>query len=313
MRAMSSPVLARCGISQFTTPTLSAPEAARAYADAGFRSIGAWLHKLERPDHVGGFFIPDAEIPSSVVDEAAAGVRASGLTVSHVVMGGFFITDDEDRRRHRVAYTAHAMDIAAAFGSSCLIIAPGRLEGRSVRDAHAIAARSLNDVLELRPDSDVLLGVEPVINWQSDYMNSIDRALELIELVDHPRLGVYPDNFHLWHNSGWDTATVLAQIERAGPRIVGVHVNDGVRSSEERLVPGDGEMPVAEFVAAVEATGYRGSYDVEYVYDPALITSDPGSYAPEMVVERCRAGLVKTLVGILTCVDGVSSEQPPDA
>ena len=296
---MTSPVLARCGISHMTTPTLTLGDAARAYADAGFASTGVWLHKFERPDHVAGFFIPDAEIPESAVEQAAQEVRASGLTVSHVIMGGFFITDDEEHRKHRVAYTAHAMDIAAALGSSCLIIAPGRLEGRSVDQAHAISARSLTEVLELRPDSDVLLGIEPVIEWQSDYMSSIDRALELIELVDHPKLGVYPDNFHLWHNAGWNAAAVIEQIERAGSRIVGVHVNDGVRASEDRYVPGEGEMPVAEFVAAVEATGYRGSYDVEYIYDSELITSDPDRFAPEAVVARCRVGLEKTLSGVL--------------
>ena len=275
-------------------------EAARGYADAGFGSIGVWLHKFERPDHVAGFFIPDAEIPSSVVDRAAQGVRASGLSVSHLILGGFFITDDEEHRRHRVDYTAQAMDVAAALGCSCLIIAPGRLEGRSVDQAHAISARSLTEVLALRPDSEVRLGIEPVITWQSDYMNSIDRALELIELVDHPKLGVYPDNFHLWHNAGWDSAAVLEQIERAGPRIVGVHVNDGVRESEDRHVPGEGEMPVAEFVAAVEATGYRGFYDVEYMYDPELIAGDPDRFAPEAVVERCRVGLEQTLAGVLS-------------
>jgi fructoselysine 3-epimerase len=297
---MTSSVVARCGISHMTTPTLGMGEAARAYAAAGFGSMGVWMHKLERPDHVAGFFIPDVEIPKSVVEDAAQDVRPSGLTVSHVIMGGFFITEDQDRRKHRVEYTAHAMDVAAAFGCRCLIIAPGRLEGRTVEQAHMLSARSLTEMLELRPNGDVLLGIEPVITWQSDYMNSIDRALELIELVDHPNLGVYPDNFHLWHNTDWDSAAVLEQIERAGPRIFGVHVNDGVRDSEDRYVPGEGEMPVAEFVSAIEATGYRGSYDVEYMYDPDLITSDPKRYAPEAVVDRCRAGLERTLAGVLT-------------
>jgi hypothetical protein len=58
-------------------------------------------------------------------------------------------------------------------------------------------------------------------------------------------------------------------------------------------------MPVAEFVAAIEATGYTGSYDVEYMYDPELITSDPSSFSPEAVVERCRAGFEQTLTGVL--------------
>jgi sugar phosphate isomerase/epimerase len=296
---MDSP-LPRCGISQFTTPTLSTPEAARAYAEAGFGSIGIWLRKLEQPDRLGGFFIPDAEVPQPVLDAAVAGVRASGLTVSHVIFAGFFLTDDEELRRRRVEYTAYAMDVAATLDSECLIIAPGRLEGRSLEWAHDTAARSLGDVFALRPNSTVRLALEPVITPQSDYMNSLDRALDLIDLVGHDRLGVYPDNFHLWINSDWQSAPVLEQIERAGSRIFGVHVNDAVRGSDARYVPGDGELPVAEFVAAIEATGYRGQYDVEFMHDPALIASEPGEYGPAAVVERCRAGLERTLSGVLT-------------
>jgi hypothetical protein len=53
-------------------------------------------------------------------------------------------------------------------------------------------------------------------------------------------------------------------------------------------------------VAAVEATGYRGHYDVEFMYDPALVASDPDRFGPEAVVERCRAGLEKTLSGVVS-------------
>lgn len=291
--------LSRCGISAFTTPTLTTAQAARAYAGAGFGSIGVWLRKLERPDQLSGFFIPDTEIPQPVIADAIAGVRESGLTVSHMVFAGFYLTDDETVRTQRIRYTGYAMDLAQAFGAQCLIIAPGRLEGRSVQDAHDLAARSLSDVFEARPDSTVRLALEPVINAQSDYMNSLDRALDLAELVDHERLGVFPDNFHLWINSDWESAPVIEQIERAGERIFGVHVNDAVRGSDARYVPGDGELPVDEFVAAVEATGYRGHYDVEFMYDPALIASDPDHFGPAAVIERCRVGL--TQIGAVQC------------
>lgn len=289
---MNEDILKRSGLSGIVTPTWSTNQDIEAYAQAGFGAIGIWMHKLER-GYVDGFWIPEKIIPEDVIEATANAVRASSLTVSHLVLTGFYT---EPNRERRIEHTLHAMDVAAALGAGCVVVAPGRRNGRSYQETRDFAARALTDVLEQTRQPNVRLALEPIVAWQSDYLNTLGEALDLVELVDHPDLGVFPDSFHLWR-----TGTLLEDIERAGPRIFGFHLRDGVPDDDhaDRL-PGEGEIPLREVVRAVEATGYRGTYDSEYMYDPGLIASDPEAFAPEVVVHRVALAMAGVLDGVVS-------------
>ena len=255
-------MLRRCGLSEIATPGWTVAEDVDAYAARGFAAIGIWLHKLERGP-IEGFFIPEARIPHGVVASTVKQVRAAGLNVSHLVLTGFYTLPE---LADRIDHTLHAMEVAAALGAECVVVAPGRREGRSYEETRDYAARALSEVFERATQPDVRLAVEPIIAWQSDYLNTLGEAVELVKLVGHPNLGVYPDSFHLWR-----TGTMLEDIGRAADRIFGVHLNDAVTGDDHHnRLPGQGELPLVEIVRAIEATGYRGTYDNELMTDPAL-------------------------------------------
>ncbi len=279
---MSEPaILRRCGLSEIATPSWTVAEDVEAYAARGFAAIGLWLHKLERGP-IEGFFIPEARIPNEVVATTAEQVRAARLTVSHLVLTGFYTLPELS---DRIDHTLHAMDVAARLDAACVVVAPGRREGRSYEETRDLAARALSKVFERTTQPDVRLAVEPIIAWQSDYLNTLGEAVELVELVDHPNLGVYPDSFHLWR-----TGTMLEDIERAAGRIFGVHLNDAVDGDDHsNRLPGEGELPLVDIVRAIEATGYRGTYDNELMPDPAL------GLDPTDVVDRCARAMAEVL------------------
>jgi sugar phosphate isomerase/epimerase len=280
-------ILRRCGLSEIATPTWTVAEDAEAYGERGFGAIGIWLHKLER-QRIDGFWIPEQTIPDDVVEAAITAVRAAGLEVSHLVLTGFYT---EPELSNRIAHTLHAMDVAAALGAHSVVVAPGRRNGRSYGDTRDLAACALAEVFETTANPDVTLALEPIIAWQSDYLNTLGEALELVELVDHPNLGVYPDTFHLWR-----TGTLLEDIERAGSRIVGVHLNDAVDGDDHsNRLPGEGELPLVEIVRAIEATDYLGTYDNEYMYDAGLVSDAPAEFAPAVVVDRCARAMAAVL------------------
>lgn len=278
-------ILERIGLSEVVTPTQSVTQDCALYAKAGVRAIGVWMHKLER-GHADGFWIPEQTIDPETVAAAAEAVRSSGLLVSHLILTGFYTLPELDAR---IAHTRHTLEVAEALGCRVVVVAPGRREGRSYAETRDLAARAIARVLEDAPGT-AMIALEPTVPWHADYMNTLGEALELADLIDHPRVGVYPDTFHLWR-----TGTMLEDIERAGNRILGVHLNDAREGEDHNCLPGDGELPLVEIVRAIEATGYRGTYDNELVYPGSLVTEDPAHWAPEVVVDRVIGAMADVL------------------
>jgi sugar phosphate isomerase/epimerase len=250
--------LQRCGISQVTTRGWTFEQDVAAYSAAGWGAIGVWLHKLELP-LMGEFWFPNAQLDRSVVERASALVAASGLHVSHVICAGLFTEPDDESRRRRIEHALESVRIAESLEADCLVIIPGRRLGQNYEDANRHAVAALAEVLERSSDSTLPLAIEPVT--EVDYAGTVELALDLIDEVDNPRLGVYLDTYHAWQGQ-FDWA---AAVERCRGRIHGVHVAD---ASDDpaivgRLVPGDGDLALGEMLAAIERTGYCGHYDVE--------------------------------------------------
>lgn len=284
--AVEKAVLQRCGVSEVSTPLWTIAEDAAGYAAAGFGAIGVWLHKLERGRMEGHFWMPEEIISDAVVADAVAAVKDSGLTVSHVILTGNYVA--EATRSHAIEHTLHAIDIAAALDATCLIVNPGRLDGVDRAAGIDIAARAVRQVLDERR-APVRLALEPVIDWQSDFLNTLGQALDLMDAIDHPDVGVYPDTWHLW-----ETGTYDEDIARAGDKIFGFHLNDGRSGDRNREIPGDGEIPLADMVREAEAAGYRGTYDVEYTTPMAVGRDFDVPY--EEVLRRCAAGMTEVLL-----------------
>ncbi len=283
--AVDKLLMRRCGVSEVSTPLWTVAEDAAGYAAAGFAAIGVWLHKLERGRMEGPFWMPDQIIPDDVIKDSVAAVKDSGLTVSHVVLSGNYT--DEATHDRAIEHTLHAIDVAAALDAACLIINPGRLNGLDRGAATDLAVSALRRVLRERR-APVRLALEPVIDWQSDFLNTLAQALDLADAIDHPDVGVYPDTWHLW-----ETGTYDDDIARAGDRIFGFHLNDGRSGDRNREIPGAGEIPLADMVRAAEAAGYTGTYDVEYTTPMAVGPAFDVPY--EEVLRRCAAGMTQVL------------------
>jgi len=214
--------LRRAGVSEITTPLLTLEEDIAAYDAAGWGSIGVWLHKLERPQ-ITEFWFPEERIGDATVTRAVRALGESSLSVSHLICGALYTDADPQRRASRIAHTVHALEVAEAIGSVCLVVIPGRLNGHTREQATALTVSALEEILGRTTTSNVLIGIEPVS--QVDFVNTIDEALDLIDLLDHPRVGVYPDSFHA-SRVGSSGQRLAEEIARAAGRIVGVHLAD---------------------------------------------------------------------------------------
>lgn len=153
-------------------------------------------------------------------------------------------------------------------------------------------ARAFGALCDRAADHGLLVGLEflPFTN-----IADAGAALAMVEEADRPNGGVCVDIWH--HTRGADDLDLIRAIP--GERIMAIQMSDGPLDAtldsyyddtlRTRVPPGDGEMDVAGFVAAVRSTGTRAPWSLE-VCNAGAWETDGGDW-----VARSAAGLRRLL------------------
>ena len=151
----------------------------------------------------------------------------------------------------------------------------------AIREYRALAAFAAEHGarVALEPLNASIVNIETAV-W------TLAQAMQIVRAVDHASFGICLDCWNVWQN-----ADILEGIREAGERIFVVQISDWrtPRSFEDRLIPGQGEIPLPAFLRAVRESGFTGAYSVEIFsrgVPDALWDADL-----EQVLRDSRAGL----------------------
>lgn len=138
--------------------------------------------------------------------------------------------------------------------------------------------------LALEPLNATIMNIESAI-W------TLPQAMQVVNAVGRDNFGICLDSWNVWQN-----AAIYDAIRACGDRIFVVQLSDWrtPRSFRDRLVPGQGEIPLAKFLRAVRETGYDGAFSVEIFSSDvpdALWEADL-----EQVIRDSRAGIEAAFV-----------------
>lgn len=162
-------------------------------------------------------------------------------------------------------------------------------------EAMRVIERALKVLAPIAVHHGVRLALEPLnpssINIESAIW-TIDEALAIIVATGDDAVGICLDYWNIWQNSG-----VAASIVRAGDRVFTVQASDWrtPRSFADRIVPGDGGIPLSHLLRATRDAGYDGPYVVEIFsndVDDSLYDTDLSD-----VIRRSRDGLEAAWIG----------------
>jgi 4-hydroxyphenylpyruvate dioxygenase len=131
------------------------------------------------------------------------------------------------------------------------------------------AAADLHELGEVAARYGVRVGYE-ALAW-GRHVNDYRDAWEIVRRADHPRIGLILDSFHTLARQS--PLGPIASIP--GDRIFLVQLADAPKlemdvlswSRHFRCFPGQGDLPVADFVRAVAQTGYKGPLSHEIFND----------------------------------------------
>ncbi|HEU5430427.1 MAG TPA: sugar phosphate isomerase/epimerase family protein [Thermomicrobiales bacterium] len=159
------------------------------------------------------------------------------------------------------AYLRHCIDAEAALGGSVVagpIYAPvgqtGLLEERERAARIDRLARNLAPVAAHAAERGVRLGLEPLNRFETNLINTAAQALEVVERVDSPALGILLDTFHM---------NVEEKHPAAAIRAVGRHLVHFHACGTDRGTPGSDHTDWTAIAQALADIAYDGPVVIE--------------------------------------------------
>jgi len=263
--------MVRFSLSEITTLGWPLERDVEAFAAAGAPAIGVSIAKLERCG----------------VARAARLLRDAGLPVSCLTSSGPLPLGDTAVERAAVETARRHLAAAAELGASCLFLLAGAGAALSWEEAAARARPLVESLLPVAEAARVRLAVEPTSQLRMDlsFLHGFDDALDFVDGLDSPWLGVV-----LELNNAWIERRLYANIARRTARIAIVQVSDfkiGTLAASERVMIGDGDIPLRRICRALADAGYGGWYDIELL-GPAIEAAGYDAVVPR-ALQRFRA------------------------
>jgi D-psicose/D-tagatose/L-ribulose 3-epimerase len=230
-----------------------------------------------------------ADAPEKITTAEAARIRAtveaSGLAVTGlhwllVKPEGLSLTDpDATIRARTVAVMIRLIALCAELGGGVLVHGSPKQRQIAPGETHAGALARLRDGLAqaatAAASAGVIYCIEPLSRRETELVNTIAEAAELVRAIDHPHLRTMID----CRAAGLtETDSIPALIDRWLPTglIAHIQVND-----PNRRGPGQGEMKFAPILTALKRHHYAGVIAVEpfdYVPDGPGVAAFSAGY-----------------------------------
>ncbi|MBX3436557.1 MAG: sugar phosphate isomerase/epimerase, partial [Planctomycetaceae bacterium] len=162
----------------------------------------------------------------------------------------------------------------------------------------------LTEVLDLAGEYGVTLALQPMHRLFRDewtFLNTLDDTLDILSRIDHPCLRMAFGTYHLWQEP-----RLCERLVELAPLLATVQISDWrtPRCDNDRVLPGDGVIPLREILALLEQGGYGGSYEVE-IWSSELWKRDPFQ-----LIEECRhrvASLFEEIRSTSSCTPAIPS------
>lgn len=184
-----------------------------------------------------------------------------------------FITSENEQIRDRaIEFLKQHIITASEYSHAVVIIGliKGKVSDCTSREIYEQnLTQSLKKCTEIAEKYNVVLGIEVINRYESDYLNTIDEGLELLDKIGSDNLKLHIDTFHM----NIEEANIGEAIRKAKDKICHVHVADS-----DRWYAGHGHYDFAETIQALHDIGYSHALAIESLNYPDPDVSGERSY-----------------------------------
>jgi sugar phosphate isomerase/epimerase len=185
-----------------------------------------------------------------------------GLTVGNLIgLGPFHLAPPAqwEAQRERLV---RALDAAAAFGAQTLVFTTGPSTPLSWEEAADALEAALAPVLAEARARGIPFAIEHTNSLRVDvgFVHTLRDVLDLAARLDTAVC--------MEVNACWAERDLLPTIRAGVERLAIVQLSDfrvGTLCTPDRLVPGDGDVPLPRIISELLAAGYGGAFDLELI------------------------------------------------
>ncbi len=261
------------------------------YAAGGCRAVELWLGKLE------------TYLQGHSRDDARQLLQRHGVAAPVASYQGGLLDSQGDARREHWDHFARRLDLCRELGIGTLVVAAdvavpakvGRISNPSVANPSAAASgggrianpsygplidrvkASLAQAAEQAARNGVRLALE--FQARSALANNLQTAAALVAEIGSPQLGICLDAFHFatgpskTEDLGYLTADNLFHVQLSD--LAGVPRE--LASDADRVLPGDGDLPLGPLIDRLRGISYAGCVSVELM-NPTLWQVPPRQF-----------------------------------
>ena len=236
----------RVSLSELSSWNWTLDEDLSFYEQAGITTIGASIAKLE----AAGW------------KQASYRIRDAGLNVANVIGVGPFHLADRSRWDEQRDHMRRAVEAARIVDADCLVVTTGPAGPLTWEQAADELAEAIEPIISEASHLRVPIAVEHTNSLRIDvgFLHTLRDAIHLAR-----RLGV---GVCLDMNACWAERELVDTIGSGVDMFRLVQVSDfaiGTKSTPNRLVPGDGDIPIQRMLGDVLGAGYQGVFDLEMI------------------------------------------------
>ncbi|MBT3368370.1 MAG: sugar phosphate isomerase/epimerase [Nitrospina sp.] len=185
------------------------------------------------------------------------------------IIGGIE-TQLSQEKKYLFELTERLCEVASVIGAPTIQVnAFSELEGRPMEEVIGMTAENLQIIADIGLKKGIRFQIEGAA-WTP--IHTLEHCLELIKQTDRNNVGLVIDFWHFWASRGANPD----DIRRLDASLIyGVHLCDGLRPElgepwpDERelrgCLPGEGDLPVREWMDAVKTTGFEGFVSGEFL------------------------------------------------
>ncbi len=166
-----------------------------------------------------------------------------------------------EQQQTSLDYLKGMLDIMEVLGAEMLIgplySSVGRADAVPREEYKAqwnLVVGHLKDVAKYAQDRNLTLGIEPLNRFETDFLNTVDQALQLIKDIDSPAAMLHYDTFHM----NIEEKHQAKAIEKAGKLMGHFHA-----CGCDRGTPGNDHIDWPGIAMALKAIGYDKSVVIE--------------------------------------------------